>query len=870
MTELVPQLPTVSLCTITHNRRHLLPLLMECVIAQDYPAERLEWVVVDDSTHGDPPDFSRVREAGISVVDVALDTRLPIGAKRNLCHERSSGEVLVLFDDDDYYPRCRVREAVEALADDVAVVGCSRLPLLLLPEGSRWLTPFYGPTRATANTLAYRRSYVEAGHHFDPDAEKAEEASFLEEFTTPLRQLDPFRTLTCIGHGSNTVDKRLWIARNGQQLFESLPQDAAGFPPAHYLRRYRQALGLPDATPAATAQVEDHDPAPQRAWRVAVVTPYHNEPVEVLRRCHESVLAQTVPCTHVLVADGPGHAEVAGWDCRHIVLGVGHADNGNTPRSLGGLAAMNEGFDAIAFLDADNWFAPEHLERAIATQQQGDWEVVFSGRHIVFPDGRRLTCLPEEERTRRHVDTSCIVLFAPAFSTLALWAQMPRLFAPQCDRVAFAQLMASHRCGWSEAATVFFESWYAGHFLAAGLLPPSNAKFPHRHPEAAWDEAATAFRQRCPTPVYVGREGIGPEKPRINLVSILGPARSGGTLLQSQLCRYLSFFGIPENHFLFQFIACFGPDPVLRRDGAELRLALAEHRPQHPLVKANDLEPRGLDQAIKTDRSYTLLEAWFRAVQALTPKEAMAFSRAYGAVNVLERSCTLPLVADVLFRSLPQHQAVLMVRDPLEQIAATRRMMAHYPEAWRLADGSLSNLCDIYLQSLAIPLAAAPVGQLKLVSFSRLVQCRAEVLEEVSGFLGLAPNPFLALEPMDLPEKHVFNMAQPEAWRERVEELPGQLLHEEPWKLGCFECKQQSVEGDGEELLNGSERQALDWLFAPVRQAIACMDEQDSPEPQDFLESAQSESNLHHLVDLARQVAEGLARHGSRHEVGTV
>jgi hypothetical protein len=545
------------------------------------------------------------------------------------------------------------------------------------------------------------------------------------------------------------------------------------------------------------------------------------------------------------------------------VLGVGHGDNGNTPRSLGGLAAMNEGFDAIAFLDADNWFAPEHLERAIATQREGEWEVVFSSRHIVFPDRRRLTCLPEEDRTRRHADTSCIVLFAPAFATLAFWAQMPRLFAPQCDRLAFAQLMAGHRCGWSEAPTVFFESWYAGHFLAAGLLPPSNAKFPHRHPEPAWDEAAAAFRQRCPTPVYIGREGIGPEKPRINLITILGPARSGGTLLQSQLCRHLSFYGIPENHFLFQFIACFGRDPVLRRDGAALRQALVEHRPVHALVKANDLEPRGLEQAIKADRSYTMLEAWFRAVQALTPREAMAFSRAYGHVNLLERSCTLPLVADVLFRCLPQHQAVLMVRDPLEQIAATRRMMARYPEAWNLADDSLSRLSEIYLQSLAIPLAAAPVGQLKLVSFARLLHSRAEVLEEVSGFLGLAPSPFLALEPLDLPEGHVCNTALQEAWRQQVEALPGQLLHEEPWKLGCFQPEQQMEEGDEEEMLSQEERQALNLLFAPVRQAMACLDEQAPLESQEFHESSQLEPNLSHLADLPRQVAEDLARHSS-------
>ena len=38
--------------------------------------------------------------------------------------------------------------------------------------------------------------------------------------------------------------------------------------------------------------------------RAAVITPYHAEPLEVLRNCYESVLSQSVPCTHFMVADG--------------------------------------------------------------------------------------------------------------------------------------------------------------------------------------------------------------------------------------------------------------------------------------------------------------------------------------------------------------------------------------------------------------------------------------------------------------------------------------------------------------------------------------------------------------------------------------
>ncbi len=873
-----PVRPRVSLCTITHNRPALLALLADCVAAQDYPPSLLEWLILDDSTSGPAPDLRAAEQAGIAVKHLRLEKRLPLGAKRNLCHERASGELLVVMDDDDYYPPSRVSEAVAVLtAGEGEVAGCPRMPLLLLPEGSRWLTPTFAVNDATANSLAYWRSYPQAGHRFDPEAWQSEEVSFLEGFSTPLLPLDPVRTLTCIGHGANTVDKRLWIARNGEHRFERLPADAPGFPPETWLRCYLHALGLPDAvegTPAASpTKAFPPAPAETRTWRVAVITPYHQEPVDLLHRCHASVLAQEVDCTHLLVADGPGLAELNGWDCRHIALGVNHADNGNTPRSLGALAAMNEGYDCIAFLDADNWLAPDHLRRAIDTQARGGFDVVFSGRHIVFPNGMRLTVLPDEERRRCHADTSCMVLFEPAFSSLALWAQMPRLYAPLCDRVMFQQLMARHRCGWTDAPTLFFETWYAGHFLAAGLLPPRNAKFLPLQPAAAWEEAAAAFRRRCPLPVYAGGEGVGPDKPRINLVTILAPARSGGTLLQGGLCRHLGFEGIPENHFLHHCVARLGPDPRARYGGERLRQVLAAPLSPDSRLKPHDLSLRGLEQALRPDRSYTLLEAWFRAVLALTPPETMAFARSHGQVTVLDRSCTLPLVADVLFQCLPDHRALLVLRDPLDQIASVQRMVGRHPDAWRSAEAGLDSFCRVYLESLAIPLEAAPLGQLLPVSHARLVRRQAETLEAVCTWLGLEPNAFFALEPLENGPLPWTNRVHEEAWQRELEALPGRLLRQEPWKEGCLAAAlgiPQSGEvepGEGEgatgaaEEFPGPETEALERLFAPVRALIQAIDA-GAPQPPELPPVPCPSELPGYTADLLRRVTEGLRRHG--------
>jgi len=579
-------------------------------------------------------------------------------------------------------------------------------------------------------------------------------------------------------------------------------------------------------------------------------------------------------CTHVLVADGPGYSELGGWDCRHLVLGEEHADHGNTPRSIGALLAINEDFNCIAFLDADHWWDPGHMEAVVATQAAGACSVVFAERRIVFPDGHYLTELPEEDRTHRHAVTSAMVLFEPAFRSLALWGQMPSLLAPQGDRVVFSHLMATERCGWvaDREPTVFFETWDVDHFLAAGLLPPANAKFLQRHPAAVWGQLAEQFRQRCPTPVYLNRDLSASAKPRLDLVTILGPARSGGTLLQSGLCRHFSYFGFPENHFLAHLVSCCGPDHRLRHDGAALQQALAGFRPQLPYVKAHDLRPLALEQAISSNRSYTLLEAYFRVVQALIPPEVKAFARSWNYAQLLERSCTLPLVADVLFRCLPSHHAVLMLRHPLEQIASVRRQQLRYPDQWSYADGvgdSVWLLAEVYLRSLAGPLAAAPPGQLHLVLFDQLVAEPERVLEAVSCFLGLSPNILLALETLPNATDLAINPVHQQQWQHQVEALAPTLLHAEPWKDRCLMGMPgtpiSTCSTPVADCIDSVEQQRLEQLFAPVNEALrwlACrMEHPDLLSP--VFEHRTDPGLDPHLALLAEEVAQGLVRRAS-------
>lgn len=213
--------------------------------------------------------------------------------------------------------------------------------------------------------------------------------------------------------------------------------------------------------------------------RIAVVTPYFREPLAMLEQGHRSVLAQRPGVEHVMVADGDPRAEIDGWDVRHIKLPLAHDDNGNTPRGIGSLLARNEGYDFIAYLDADNWYHDGHIASLLELWKQRSTPAVASLRTFHAEEGAELKVTDVDEDAFRHVDTSCLMIHRDGYACLPVWLDMPRQLAPICDRVFLAGLL--HRriaIASTGQRTVAFRSRYSAHYRAAGVPVPDGVKDP--------------------------------------------------------------------------------------------------------------------------------------------------------------------------------------------------------------------------------------------------------------------------------------------------------------------------------------------------------------------------------------------------------
>ena len=207
-----------------------------------------------------------------------------------------------------------------------------------------------------------------------------------------------------------------------------------------------------------------------------MITPYFQESLDVLRRCHQSCLDQGMPLLHVMVADGSPRDEIDSWGVDHLKLPCCHSDNGNTPRCSGAISAINRGYWPILFLDADNWYRPWHLRLALGLKaRHPSADVLAMARECVLPDGTSIGSIPDEDQLLKHVDTSCFVFYPSAFRAIHLWGMMPAYLGPVCDRFMLAALKyLGLSIAGIQVPSVVFTAHYGWAYQALGRAIPTD------------------------------------------------------------------------------------------------------------------------------------------------------------------------------------------------------------------------------------------------------------------------------------------------------------------------------------------------------------------------------------------------------------
>lgn len=211
--------PLISIVTLTFNRRKFIDLAFHNILMADYPKDKIEWVIVDDSNDPEQSVSDKVakfanRAPVARVVYVPLPRKHSIGYKRNLGVERASNDIILFMDDDDHYPETSFRRRVAWLTKHPwkpKVVACSTIACYDLVKGvSAVNTPPWelSPAeRISEATLTFYKSFWEERKF--PQVNMAEGEEFLRGRERDLIDMPPQQILVAFSHQGNSSGRRI-------------------------------------------------------------------------------------------------------------------------------------------------------------------------------------------------------------------------------------------------------------------------------------------------------------------------------------------------------------------------------------------------------------------------------------------------------------------------------------------------------------------------------------------------------------------------------------------------------------------------------------------------------------------------------------
>jgi len=204
--------PFVSICTPTFNRRPFFPYLLKCFEGQNYPKDRIEWIILDDGTDcvKDVIDIYSAKYPQIKYH--YYKDKMTLGKKRNLMHSFCKGDIIVYMDDDDYYPPERISHAVEMLEKNknYLIAGSSELHIYFRKQNKIYQCGPYRENHSTAACFAFRKELL-LQTSYDETACLAEETQFLKNYTIPMIQLNILKTILVFSHCQNSFDKNMLL-----------------------------------------------------------------------------------------------------------------------------------------------------------------------------------------------------------------------------------------------------------------------------------------------------------------------------------------------------------------------------------------------------------------------------------------------------------------------------------------------------------------------------------------------------------------------------------------------------------------------------------------------------------------------------------
>lgn len=211
-------LPNVSIITPTCNRRKLFPMALRNWMSFNYPREKMEWIIIDDSnepmTDIIPRSDTRIKYHHFKSI---TGGRTSIPCKRNMGCELATSDYIIHMDDDDYYPEesimIRVKLLIQYMNKGVECVGCSKIGVYNLITGESTISTD-GITSLAEASMAYTKNFWRS-QKFDETEETGEYRGFIRGRFNKILDVPYSFIIYAMNHKDNKTNRS---ANNAAQL----------------------------------------------------------------------------------------------------------------------------------------------------------------------------------------------------------------------------------------------------------------------------------------------------------------------------------------------------------------------------------------------------------------------------------------------------------------------------------------------------------------------------------------------------------------------------------------------------------------------------------------------------------------------------
>ena len=212
--------PPISIVTLLYNRKRFFDLACHNIMISDYPKEKIEWILVDDTDDAtesltEMVEQVQLKSDPLKIVYVQIGKRTPVAEKRNIGVSKATNSIVLMMDDDDHYPETSFRRRVAWLTlhswKPKAVV-CTTIACYDLTKAISAVNvpPMDIPLseRISEATLTFYKSWWE-DCGFSSDIQVGEGEALVRGREADVLEIPPQQIIVAFSHGKNTSSRRV-------------------------------------------------------------------------------------------------------------------------------------------------------------------------------------------------------------------------------------------------------------------------------------------------------------------------------------------------------------------------------------------------------------------------------------------------------------------------------------------------------------------------------------------------------------------------------------------------------------------------------------------------------------------------------------